>query len=56
MKRLIENRFSIVGYYHMDLLNLIFYGNPRDELGDLPATSLGSKSCRFWSNNKGIPL
>ena len=39
MKRQLENRLSIVGYYHMDLLNPIFYGNPLDELGDLPATS-----------------
>ena len=34
MKRQIENQFSIVGYYHMEMLNPIFYGNPLGELGD----------------------
>ena len=39
MKRQLENRLSIVGYHHMDLLNPKNYGNPLAELGDLPATS-----------------
>ena len=45
MKRQIENRFSIVGYYHMDLPNLIFYGNPPSELGDLPIPPMVPQNC-----------
>ena len=56
MKRQIENRFSIVGYYHMDLLNPIFYGNPRDELGDLPATPMVPRNYYNPFIYNGIPL
>ena len=56
MKRQLENRLSIVGYYHMDLLNPIFCGNPLDELGDLPATSYGPQNCYNPFIYNGISL